>query len=211
MQERATFDGNYRRLLWSHYTCIKSLCVGRRFYIRANSTHTSAKNKDTPNESVGAHTEGVRLRVVVLVVLVQVVVASTWTWISWISLNRIHSAFPVWTEERAKERWTNECLLVDFVFQGVHRTHVKFRLVSLWNTGVWKLSMVTNAGVASSSIQRWWPTLVGCPTSQNMGYVPGQSGPDAPCSAHWTPNQRCLTRWLAFDSCHANHKHNHNH
>ena len=54
-------------------------------------------------------------------------------------------------------------------------------------------------------------TLVGCPTSLNMGHVSGKSGPDAPRSAHWTPNQPGLTRLLAFDSSHANHKHNHNH
>ena len=91
---------------------------------------------------------GVRLWVVVVVVMV----ASTWIWISWLSQNQIHSAFSGWTEECKKVWWTNECLLVDFVFQCVHRTHVEFRLVNLCDTGVWKLSMVTNAGVALSSI-----------------------------------------------------------
>ena len=60
----------------------------------------------------------------------------------------------------------------------------------------------------SSLIQRWRLVLVGCHTSLNMGH---QSRLDAQCSAHSTPGQRWLTRWLALDACHTNHKHNHNH
>ena len=46
----------------------------------------------------------------------------------------------------------------------------------------------------SSSIKRWRPMFVGCPTSLNMGHVHRKSGIDAARSAHSTPSQRWLTR-----------------
>ena len=89
-------------------------------------------------------------------------------------LNQICSSFSGWTEDRAEVCWSNECLLVDLVFQCVHRTHVEFRLVDMWDTRMWKHLMVTNAGVQSSVGDQRWLGVQRVFTSGKFPENPGQ-------------------------------------